>query len=99
MCVCTLHDIGQQDGSDFLVVEYLEGETLAQRLRKGALLRIDPEDLQAHYNVMLSHHGGHPEATAVDESAQAITGSFRRASPENNSERQPIHEHPQTPPS
>jgi eukaryotic-like serine/threonine-protein kinase len=33
--ICTLHDIGQQDGTDFLVMEYLEGETLAQRLAKG----------------------------------------------------------------
>src|SRR5690348_11627384 len=29
--ICTLHDIGHQDNSDFLVMEYLEGETLAQR--------------------------------------------------------------------
>src|ERR1700726_2108883 len=35
--ICTLFDIGQQDGIDFLVMEYLEGETLTQRLVKGAL--------------------------------------------------------------
>jgi Tol biopolymer transport system component len=35
--ICTLHDIGQQNGTDYLVMEYLEGETLAQRLNKGFL--------------------------------------------------------------
>src|SRR6266704_6972565 len=35
--ICTLFDIGQQDGIDYIVMEYLEGETLAHRLLKGAL--------------------------------------------------------------
>src|SRR5215471_4720915 len=35
--ICTLHDVGHQDEIDFLVLEYLEGQTLAERLTKGAL--------------------------------------------------------------
>jgi eukaryotic-like serine/threonine-protein kinase len=35
--ICSLYDVGQQDGANFLVMEYLEGETLGQRLLKGAL--------------------------------------------------------------
>jgi serine/threonine protein kinase/Tol biopolymer transport system component len=35
--ICTLHDIGRQDGVDYLVLEYVDGETLADRLQKGPL--------------------------------------------------------------
>ena len=35
--ICTLHDIGHQDGMDYLVMEFIEGESLADRLAKGAL--------------------------------------------------------------
>ena len=35
--ICTLYDTGHQDEIDFLVMEYIEGETLAQRLVKGPL--------------------------------------------------------------
>jgi tetratricopeptide (TPR) repeat protein len=67
-------------------------------------LSIDPEDLQAHYNMMLCYSGLGDEMHAnehkerylrfkADESAQAITGPYRQAHPEDNNERQPIHEH------
>jgi serine/threonine protein kinase len=35
--IYTLYDVGHQDGTDYLVMEFLEGETLASRLAKGAL--------------------------------------------------------------
>jgi Tfp pilus assembly protein PilF len=68
------------------------------------VLGIDPEDLQAHYNMMLSYQGlGDATAAArerqlylrfkADESSQAITGPYRRLHPEDNNERQQIHEH------
>ena len=58
--ICTLHDVGQQDGVDFLVMEYLEGETLAERLVRGALplkeaLRIGVEVSEA---LEVAHRAG-----------------------------------------
>jgi eukaryotic-like serine/threonine-protein kinase len=35
--ICILHDVGRHDDIDYLVMEYLEGETLAQRLERGAI--------------------------------------------------------------
>src|ERR1700739_4236472 len=35
--ICTLYDVGHQDGIDYLVMEYWEGETLAHTLKKGRL--------------------------------------------------------------
>jgi tetratricopeptide (TPR) repeat protein len=73
-----------------------------------SVLTIDPEDLQAHYNLMLCYNGLGNEKLAkehqerymrfkADESAQAITGPYRQLHPEDNNERQPIHEHVSVP--
>ena len=67
-------------------------------------LLVDPEDLQAHYNLMLCYQGLGDDVRAsreralyerfkADEAAQSITGAFRLKSPEDNNERQSIHEH------
>ena len=67
-------------------------------------LDVDPEDLQAHYTLMLAYRGsGQQEKAAreqtlfqrfkADESSQAITAKRRLQSAEDNNERQPIHEH------
>ncbi len=39
--ICTLYDVGHEDGTDFLVMQYLEGETLADRLARGARPKTD----------------------------------------------------------
>jgi len=68
------------------------------------VLTIDPEDLQAHYNLMLCYNGLGNEKLAkahqerylrfkADEAAQTITGRYRQLHPEDNNERQSIHEH------
>jgi Tfp pilus assembly protein PilF len=68
------------------------------------VLLIDPEDLQARYNLMLCWQGlgDAPRAATeqalyerfkADESAQFITGPYRQLHPDDNNERQQIHEH------
>jgi len=48
--ICPIHDVGSQGGIDFLVMEYLEGETLEQRLKKGAL----PLDQALHIGIQIA---------------------------------------------
>jgi tetratricopeptide (TPR) repeat protein len=68
------------------------------------VLDIDPEDLQAHYTLMLCYRGlgDTKQAEAhelryrrfkADEASQAITGRYRQLNAEDNNERQSIHEH------
>ena len=58
--ICHLYDVGSQDGTDFLVMEFLDGETLAERLRRGAmpfaeLLKIGMEVAEA---LEIAHRAG-----------------------------------------
>src|SRR5437764_5568468 len=48
--ICTLYDIGSQDGLDFLVLEFIDGETLGGRLKKGSL----PVDLALRYAIEIA---------------------------------------------
>jgi tetratricopeptide (TPR) repeat protein len=81
-----------------------------QRKYRGAVaelektLAVDPEDLEAHYNLMLCYRGLNDDALATreeklylrfkaDESSLAITGPYKLAHPDDNNEAQPVHEH------
>jgi len=48
--ICTLHDIGSENGIDFMVMEHIEGDTLADRLKKGAL----PLDQALQYGIEIA---------------------------------------------
>ena len=83
----------------FLQKKYADAVTTLERV-----ILIDPEDLQAHYTLMLCYRGlGKLELAAreeklfrrfkADETSQEITHKQRMISPEDNNERQMIHEH------
>ena len=95
-----LNDLGRVQ---FLQKRYADAVQTLNRV-----LDIDPEDLQAHYNLMLCYRGLADEKQAhdhevrylrfkADESAQTITGPYRQKHPEDNNERQQIHEHESVP--
>jgi eukaryotic-like serine/threonine-protein kinase len=48
--ICTLHDVGHQDGVHYLVMEFLEGETLTERLARGPL----PVDQVLRYGIEIA---------------------------------------------
>jgi tetratricopeptide (TPR) repeat protein len=83
----------------FLQRQYPEAIAELQKV-----LAVDPEDLQAHYTLMLASQGAGDAERArthqtlyqrfkADESAQAITGPYRKLHPYDNNERQSVHEH------
>jgi tetratricopeptide (TPR) repeat protein len=87
----------------FLQRKYTDAVKVLQQV-----LAVDPEDLQAHYNLMLCYNGLGDEKMSkehqsryvrfkADEASQAITGPYRQLNPEDNNERQSIHEHTSVP--
>jgi Tfp pilus assembly protein PilF len=87
----------------FLQRKYADAVKVLQQV-----LSVDPEDLQAHYNLMLCYNGLGDEKMSkehqtrylrfkADEASQAITGPYRQLNPEDNNERQNIHEHVSVP--
>ena len=83
----------------FLDRRYQEAVTALEQV-----LAVDPEDVQAHYDLMLCYRGlGQTEKAAreealfrrfkADEASQHLTARPRQLSPEDNNERQPIHDH------
>ena len=67
--ICPLFDIGQYDGTDFLVMEYLEGETLADRLARGKL----PLDQALRYAIEMA------EALAAAHAAGVVHRDLKPA--------------------
>ena len=74
------------------------------------VLMVDPEDLQAHYTLMLAYQGAGDSKNAereqrlyerfkADEASQTVTGPYRQLHPEDNNERQSVHEHRSVAPS
>jgi len=96
----SLNDLGRVL---FLQRKYSDAVPILQ-----SVLAIDPEDLQAHYNLMLCYNGLGDDRQArehqrrylrfkADEASQTLTGPYREQHPEDNNERQPIHEHVSVP--
>lgn len=112
--LASLADTRRQYPRDRVVVDQVGRILFLQRRYAEAVatfqntLAIDPEDLQAHYNLMLCYRGlGQNEKAAreeklflrfkADESAQSLTGKPRLENAEENNERQSIHDHDAVP--
>ncbi len=109
-----LHRVLAQYPRDRVALNDLGRVLFLQRKYKDAVavleqvLGVDPEDLQAHYNLMLCYGGLGDQKLAqehqerylrfkADEASQAITGPYRLLNPEDNNERQALHEHASVP--
>ena len=112
--LASLQKVAAQYWRDRVVQNQIGRVLFLKRDFKGAVaalenvLSVDPEDVQAHYNLMLARRGLGDSAGAAreeklfrrfkaDESSQALTAKMRQVSPEDNNERQMIHEHESAP--
>ncbi|MBL0156544.1 MAG: tetratricopeptide repeat protein [Bryobacterales bacterium] len=110
----SLRKVAAQYPRDRVVQNQIGRVLFLKRDFKGAVaalenvLSVDPEDIQAHYNLMLARRGLGDLAGAAreeklfrrfkaDEASQALTAKMRQVSPEDNNERQMIHEHESAP--
>ena len=81
--ICVLYDVGQQDGMDYLVMECVEGETLAKRLEKGPL----PLDQALKYGAQIAdaldqaHGKGVVHRDAPLTGAATLTAAVSQTSP------------------
>lgn len=108
--LASLQTVAAQYPRDRVVLNQMARILFLKRDFKGAIeaaervLAVDPEDVQAHYTLMLAWRGfGDLEKSAreeklfrrfkADEASQAITAKPRLLSPEDNNERQMIHDH------
>ena len=108
--IASLQDTARQYPRDRVTSNQLGRILFLERRYREAVsalektLDVDPEDVQAHYNLMLCYRGlGQQEQAAreeklflrfkADEASQALTGKPRLMNPEDNNERQPIHDH------
>lgn len=68
--ICALYDVGTQAGTDYLVMEYLEGETLEDRLMKGPLVLNQALEYAIHIADALDkahRHAGRPSRSEAGE--------------------------------
>ncbi len=112
--LASLNTVAQQYARDRVVQNQIGRILFLKRDYRAAVeafkrvLAVDPEDVQAHYSLMLAYRGlGDLEASRreeqlfrrfkADEASQMITAKRRMISPEDNNERQAIHEHESVP--
>ena len=112
--LASLRRVADQYPRDRVVLNQIGRILFLKRDYKAAVealekvLTVDPEDVQAHYNLMLACRGLGDTGRAAreeklfrrfkaDESAQALTARPRMLSPEDNNERQMIHDHESVP--